>query len=140
MIAAYLDKNSIWAAKTDFDVKIILREEIFLSSSSDFKSYINEIIIIFNNLIVQNCISKEKLLGIAVEVSSSLNNLDNYVHFNFGENNTYLSKNLSKTIGVKIFPNVASAERPLCALAIEQNEEWITGRKYLNMEYLKNHS
>jgi len=45
-----------------------------------------------------------------------------------------------RTNVVRIFPNLASAERLLCALAIEQNEEWITGRKYLNMEYLKNYS
>jgi putative transposase len=45
-----------------------------------------------------------------------------------------------RTDVIRIFPNLASAERLLCALAIEQNEEWITGRKYLNMEYLKNYS
>ena len=39
---------------------------------------------------------------------------------------------------VRIFPNSASALRLIASVCMEQNEEWVTGKKYLNMEYLKN--
>ncbi len=34
---------------------------------------------------------------------------------------------------IRIFPNVASAERLLGALRMEQDEAWSTGRKYFDM-------
>jgi putative transposase len=40
---------------------------------------------------------------------------------------------------VRIFPNPASAQRLIAAVCMEQNEEWISGRKYLDMEHLKNY-
>lgn len=44
-----------------------------------------------------------------------------------------------RTRVVRIFPNRQSADRLITAIAIEQNEEWISGRKYLDMEYLDNY-
>src|SRR3712207_8444692 len=39
-----------------------------------------------------------------------------------------------RTRVVRIFPNRASCLRLVTALAVEQTEEWVTGRRYLNME------
>ena len=41
-----------------------------------------------------------------------------------------------RTKVIRIFPNEASCLRLVCALAIEKSEEWITGRRYLNMDEL----
>lgn len=41
-----------------------------------------------------------------------------------------------RTRVVRIFPNPESAIRLITALAIEQTEEWLTGKRYLNMEDL----
>ena len=41
-----------------------------------------------------------------------------------------------RTRVIRIFPNEASCLRLICALAIEKSEEWITGRRYLNMDEL----
>ena len=41
-----------------------------------------------------------------------------------------------RTRVIRIFPNEASCLRLVCALAIEKSEEWITGRRYLNMDEL----
>jgi transposase-like protein len=38
---------------------------------------------------------------------------------------------------VRIFPNRESCLRLVTALAVEQSEEWVTGRRYLDMEQLK---
>jgi transposase-like protein len=38
---------------------------------------------------------------------------------------------------VRIFPNRESCLRLVTALAVEQSEEWLTGRRYLNMEELE---
>ena len=35
---------------------------------------------------------------------------------------------------IRIFPNLASARRPIGALCAEQHEEWSTGRRYLIMD------
>ena len=43
-----------------------------------------------------------------------------------------------RTNVVRIFPNADSAIRLISALAIEQSEEWMTGRMYLDMEELNN--
>ncbi|MBC7334314.1 MAG: transposase, partial [Actinobacteria bacterium] len=43
-----------------------------------------------------------------------------------------------RTKVIRIFPNNQSAERLICAMAMEQNEEWLSGRKYLEMDYLIN--
>ncbi len=40
---------------------------------------------------------------------------------------------------VRIFPNRASCLRLVSALAIEQSEEWLTGRRYLDMHELEEH-
>ena len=40
---------------------------------------------------------------------------------------------------VRIFPNERSCLRLVTALAVEQSEEWITGRRYLDMEELERH-
>lgn len=40
---------------------------------------------------------------------------------------------------VRIFPNRASCLRLVSALAVEQSEEWITGRRYLDMSELEEH-
>jgi transposase-like protein len=42
-----------------------------------------------------------------------------------------------RTNVVSIFPNPASCLRLVSALAMEQSEEWLTGRRYLNMEPLE---
>ena len=42
-----------------------------------------------------------------------------------------------RTRVVRIFPNRASCLRLVTALAIEQSEEWITGRRYLEMTELE---
>jgi putative transposase len=38
---------------------------------------------------------------------------------------------------VRIFPNRQACLRLVTALAVEQSEEWLTGRRYLDMEELK---
>ena len=38
---------------------------------------------------------------------------------------------------VGIFPNSEACLRLVTALAVEQSEEWITGRRYLDMSELK---
>jgi putative transposase len=38
---------------------------------------------------------------------------------------------------VRIFPNRESCLRLVTALAAEQSEEWLTGRRYLDMEELR---
>jgi putative transposase len=40
---------------------------------------------------------------------------------------------------VRIFSNERSCPRLLTALAVEQSEGWITGRRYLDMEELERH-
>ena len=35
---------------------------------------------------------------------------------------------------VRIFPNRASLLRLVTALALEQSEEWVSGRRYLDMD------
>jgi putative transposase len=40
---------------------------------------------------------------------------------------------------VRIFPNRESCLRLVSALAIEQSEEWVTGRRYLDMRELEEH-
>lgn len=42
-----------------------------------------------------------------------------------------------RTRVVRIFPNKESCLRLVTALAVEQSEEWITGRRYLDMSELK---
>ena len=42
-----------------------------------------------------------------------------------------------RTRVVRIFPNRKACLRLVTALAVEQSEEWLTGRRYLNMEELK---
>ena len=44
-----------------------------------------------------------------------------------------------RTRVVRIFPNSTSCLRLVTALAVEQSEEWVTGRRYLNMEELREH-
>jgi len=44
-----------------------------------------------------------------------------------------------RTKVIRIFPNNKSAQRLICAVAMEQNEEWLSGRKYLDMDCLKNY-
>jgi len=39
-----------------------------------------------------------------------------------------------RTRVVRIFPNRAAVERLVTALAMEQSEEWVSGRRYLNMD------
>ena len=41
-----------------------------------------------------------------------------------------------RTRVVRIFPNREACLRMVSALAMEQSEEWITGRRYLDMEEL----
>ena len=41
-----------------------------------------------------------------------------------------------RTRVVRIFPNRASLLRLVTALALEQSEEWVSGRRYLDMELL----
>jgi putative transposase len=40
---------------------------------------------------------------------------------------------------VRIFPNPEACLRLVSALAVEQSEEWVTGRRYLDMEELHEH-
>ena len=40
---------------------------------------------------------------------------------------------------VRIFPNERSCLRLVTALAVEQSEEWVTGRRYLDMGELEGH-
>jgi putative transposase len=40
---------------------------------------------------------------------------------------------------VRIFPNRAACLRLVTALAVEQSEEWVTGRRYLDMQELEEH-
>jgi putative transposase len=42
-----------------------------------------------------------------------------------------------RTRVVRIFPNREACLRLVSALAIEQSEEWVTGRRYLDMEELR---
>src|ERR687894_382757 len=42
-----------------------------------------------------------------------------------------------RTSVVRIFPNRHSCLRLVSALAVEQSEEWLTGRRYLDMEELR---
>jgi transposase-like protein len=44
-----------------------------------------------------------------------------------------------RTRVVRIFPNREACLRLVTALAVEQSEEWLTGRRYLNMEDLREH-
>ncbi len=40
---------------------------------------------------------------------------------------------------VRIFPNREACLRLVTALAVEHSEEWLTGRRYLDMGELKEH-
>lgn len=40
---------------------------------------------------------------------------------------------------VRIFPNRRSCLRLVTALAVEQSEEWITGRRYMDMAEFEGH-
>ena len=42
-----------------------------------------------------------------------------------------------RTRVVRIFPNRTSCLRLVSALAVEQSEEWVTGRRYLDMQELE---
>ena len=42
-----------------------------------------------------------------------------------------------RTRVVRIFPNRASLLRLVTALAMEQSEEWVSGRRYLDMDLLQ---
>ncbi len=44
-----------------------------------------------------------------------------------------------RTRVVRIFPNGKACLRLVTALAVEQSEEWLTGRRYLDMEELREH-
>jgi putative transposase len=44
-----------------------------------------------------------------------------------------------RTRVVRIFPNPRASLRLVSALAVEQSEEWLTGRRYLDMEELREH-
>jgi transposase-like protein len=44
-----------------------------------------------------------------------------------------------RTRVVRIFPNRGACLRLVSALAVEQSEEWLTGRRYLDMEELREH-
>ena len=44
-----------------------------------------------------------------------------------------------RTRVVRIFPNPQACLRLVSALAVEQSEEWVTGRRYLDMEELREH-
>jgi putative transposase len=44
-----------------------------------------------------------------------------------------------RTRVVRIFPNREACLRLVTALAVEQSEEWLTGRRYLDMEELSGH-
>jgi putative transposase len=40
---------------------------------------------------------------------------------------------------VRIFPNPQTCLRLVTALAVEQSEEWVTGRRYLDIRELEGH-
>ncbi len=40
---------------------------------------------------------------------------------------------------MRIFPNPEAYLRLVAALAVEQSEEWVTGRRYLDMGELEEH-
>jgi putative transposase len=40
---------------------------------------------------------------------------------------------------IRIFPNREACLRLVMALAVEQSEEWVTGRRYLDMGELEEH-
>ena len=42
-----------------------------------------------------------------------------------------------RTDVVRIFPSSSSALRLIASVCLEKNEEWITGKKYLNKQYLR---
>jgi putative transposase len=42
-----------------------------------------------------------------------------------------------RTRVVRIFPNREACLRLVSALAVEQSEEWLSGRRYLDMEELR---
>ncbi len=44
-----------------------------------------------------------------------------------------------RTRAVRIFPNRGACLRLVTALAVEQSEEWVTGRRYLDMRELEEH-
>ena len=44
-----------------------------------------------------------------------------------------------RTRVVRIFPNRQACLRLVTALAVEQSEEWVTGRRYLDMRELEEH-
>ena len=44
-----------------------------------------------------------------------------------------------RTRVVRIFPNGEACLRLITALAVEQSEEWVTGRRYLDMEQMREH-
>lgn len=44
-----------------------------------------------------------------------------------------------RTRVVRIFPNREACLRLVSALAVEQSEEWLTGRRYLDKEELREH-
>lgn len=44
-----------------------------------------------------------------------------------------------RTRVVRIFPNPEACLRLVSALAVEQSEEWLTGRRYLDMSELEEH-
>jgi transposase-like protein len=44
-----------------------------------------------------------------------------------------------RTRVVRIFPNREACLRLVTAIAVEQSEEWVTGRRYLDMEELREH-
>ncbi len=44
-----------------------------------------------------------------------------------------------RTRVVRIFPNPQACLRLVTALAVEQSEEWVTGRRYLDMQELEDH-
>ena len=44
-----------------------------------------------------------------------------------------------RTRVVRIFPNRQACLRLVTALAVEQSEEWVTGRRYLEMGELNEH-
>jgi putative transposase len=44
-----------------------------------------------------------------------------------------------RTRVIRIFPNRKACLRLVTALAVEQSEEWVTGRRYLDMRELEEH-
>ena len=44
-----------------------------------------------------------------------------------------------RTSVVRIFPNREACLRLVSALAVEQSEEWVMGRRYLDLEELREH-